>query len=51
MTATATRRAAIVELVRARDIGTQEVLRAALEARGHAVTQATLSLVQNCFWL
>ncbi|HEY4239559.1 MAG TPA: hypothetical protein VGM88_07070 [Kofleriaceae bacterium] len=43
MTTTKTRRAVIVELVRVRDIGTQEELRAALKTRGHAVTQATLS--------
>ena len=37
------RRAAIVELVRTRPVATQAELQKLLRARGHAVTQATLS--------
>ena len=40
---TRARRAAIRELIGSRAIATQEELRALLAARGHAVTQATLS--------
>ena len=40
---TRTRRALIVELVRTRHIATQSDLRDLLRARGHDVTQATLS--------
>ena len=40
---TRTRRALIVELVRARHVATQGDLRDLLRARGHDVTQATLS--------
>lgn len=40
---TRARRAAIRELITGRPIATQEELRALLAARGHAVTQATLS--------
>ncbi len=41
--ATRARRALIVELVRSRHVATQDDLRGLLQARGHAVTQATLS--------
>lgn len=40
---TRARRALIVELVRSRHVATQDDLRGLLRARGHAVTQATLS--------
>ncbi|HEX4423427.1 MAG TPA: hypothetical protein VH165_36210, partial [Kofleriaceae bacterium] len=40
---TRARRALIVELVRARHVATQADLRDLLHARGHEVTQATLS--------
>ena len=40
---TKARRTLIVELVRSRHVSTQDDLRGLLKARGHAVTQATLS--------
>ncbi len=43
MSATEARRAAIRALLKRREVGTQEELRALLARAGHAVTQATLS--------